>query len=76
MIDVSIPQSWWEIEGDGVVASWLYESGDIVNEGDVIAEVMIEKSSFDLLAPASGELQIVAPVETTVSKGQIVARIK
>jgi len=75
MTDVTIPENWWDTEGEGVLAGWLYESGDIVKEGDMIAEVMVEKSSFELLAPASGKLQIEAPVEATVGKGQVVARI-
>ena len=74
MIDVRIPDALWE-DGEAAISAWFYADCDPVREDDVIAELMVEKSSFELLAPATGRLEIVVPAEESVVKGQIVARI-
>ena len=73
MIEVTIP-----IDLDDCAAAisvWLYRDGDVVGAGDVIAELMIDKASIELRAPATGMLKIVVPVEGSVANGQIVAHI-
>jgi pyruvate/2-oxoglutarate dehydrogenase complex dihydrolipoamide acyltransferase (E2) component len=75
MIPVVIPPDLWEGEAEGAVTAWLFADGDAVREGDLIAEVMVEKTSYDVNAPASGTLQIRIPAEKPFKRGAIVAAI-
>ena len=75
MVDVVIPLDMWEEDQEGVIVSWIYKTGASVTEGEVLCEVMVEKSQSDLHAPASGMLTIVEEAEAIVAKGQVIARI-
>ncbi|MFN3592394.1 MAG: biotin/lipoyl-containing protein, partial [Thermaurantiacus sp.] len=57
--EVSIPTDMWaEDEKTGSIVIWLYKDGAAVREGDLIAEVLVEKVTLELEAPASGTLRI------------------
>ena len=75
MTDVRIPDDLWDDDSEGAISAWLYDDGDRVEKGAVIAEVMNEKVASELLAPASGALAILSPAEDPVRKGQVVGRI-
>ena len=74
MSEVRVPDNAWDA-GDAAISAWLYRDGEQVREGDIIAELMVEKSSFEILAPSSGSLAILVPAEVSVAKGQVIARI-
>lgn len=73
--DVIIPADLWEEDSEAVITSWLSSEGADVSEGDVIAELMVEKIQYELLAPASGSLSIISDADEIVSKGHKVATI-
>lgn len=75
MTDVIVPVDLWEEESEAVITSWLASDGGDVSEGDVIAELMVEKIQYELLAPASGKLGLISDVDDVVEKGQKVATI-
>lgn len=75
MAGVNIPDDMWDDDSEGSISAWFYADGDRVEEGDLLAEVMIEKTANELFAPASGVLEILVQAEVPVSKGQLVARI-
>lgn len=75
MIPVVVPPDLWEGDVEGAVSAWLFAEGDAVREGDLIAEVMVEKTSYDVTAPADGMLQIRIPAETPFKRGAIIAAI-
>lgn len=75
MTDVHIPADLWNDDSQGAVSVWFFEAGDRVNQGDALCEVMVEKSTFEIAAPASGVLTIVAEVEEPVNRGALIARI-
>jgi len=75
MTDVRIPDDLWDEDIEGAVSVWFFENGDSVNEGDTLCEVMAEKVTFEIAAPASGALTIVVEAEQAVSKGDAIARI-
>lgn len=75
MIDVTVPEHFWDDDSEGVVSAWLFVDGEMVGEGAPLAEIMYEKASMELLAPASGVLRILAPAETAIKRGQVIARI-
>jgi pyruvate/2-oxoglutarate dehydrogenase complex dihydrolipoamide acyltransferase (E2) component len=73
--EVRLPQDLWTDDGEGVIATWLFADGERVAEGSVLAEVMYEKTSTEILAPTSGTLRIVVGAEGPVRKGQVIASI-
>ena len=44
MVEVIIPNDMWEEDLEGVIVTWIYKTGATVSEGDVLCEVMVEKS--------------------------------
>jgi pyruvate/2-oxoglutarate dehydrogenase complex dihydrolipoamide acyltransferase (E2) component len=75
MIEVRVPEGLWDAGLEGVITTWLFDSGDEVTQGVPVAELMAEKATFSLEAPASGTLTILAKAETPVLAGQVIALI-
>jgi pyruvate/2-oxoglutarate dehydrogenase complex dihydrolipoamide acyltransferase (E2) component len=76
MTEVVIPPDLWdEDDKTGSIVLWLYPDGATVRQGDVIAEVLVEKVTLELEAPASGTLRIRVEPEVVVNKGDTVATI-
>jgi pyruvate/2-oxoglutarate dehydrogenase complex dihydrolipoamide acyltransferase (E2) component len=75
MTDVVIPADIWTDNSEGAISAWLYAEGDVVEAGVVIAEVMNEKTTFEIDAPASGRLSILVPADVSVRPGQLIAQI-
>jgi pyruvate/2-oxoglutarate dehydrogenase complex dihydrolipoamide acyltransferase (E2) component len=75
--DVIIPTDLWaEDDKTGSIVIWLYKDGAEVTSGDVIAEILVEKVTLELEAPASGRLRIKVEPEVVVNKGDLVATIE
>jgi pyruvate/2-oxoglutarate dehydrogenase complex dihydrolipoamide acyltransferase (E2) component len=74
-MDVIIPEDLWDGDGEAAISVWFCEEGERVAAGAVLAEIAVEKSSYELLAPASGTIGLLAATEASVARGQIVARI-
>ncbi len=76
-VPVVIPENLWEPHGDeeAVLIGWQAQDGASVEAGAVIAEIMVEKVTIDIEAPASGRLAIVTPVDTPVHLGDVIAKI-
>lgn len=74
-MDVLVPADLWDTDQEGVIVNWLYATGATVEEGQLIAELAVEKTQLELTAPASGRLTVLAPAETVIRKGQIIGRI-
>lgn len=76
MTAVRIPGDLWNEDKSGSIVLWLYKDGSRVSKGDVIAEVLVEKVTFELEAPASGVLRIKVEPEIEIQKGELVAVIE
>ena len=76
MTDIVVPEDLWETDHEGVILTWIYPDGALVEQGKLLAELMVEKAQLELHAPASGRLKILAPPETIVRKGQVVGKIE
>ena len=77
MTNIKVPMDLWdEDDGAGVISSWYFNDGDQVASGTVVAEVMLEKISFEIMAPSGGVLKITAAVETEVALGQSIGRVE
>ena len=75
MTDITVPEDLWDTDDEGVIFSWVYGDGAIVEQGRLLAELTVEKAQLELNAPASGRLKILAPAETVVRKGTVIGRI-
>lgn len=76
MIDITVPPELVDDNDEVVLLTWVYADGAIVEQGKLIAELMIAKAQLELSAPASGRLRILAPVDSVIRKGEIIARIE
>lgn len=75
MAPVVVPADLWDEDLEGVISTWLFEEGESVMAGALLAEVMVEKVSYEILAPASGRLHILQPAEASVARGMTIAEI-
>lgn len=73
--DVIVPADLWEEDSEAVITSWLASDGGDVAEGDVIAELMVEKIQYELVSPGTGALKIIKDVDDVVEKEQLIATI-
>lgn len=76
MTEVRVPLDMWAEEGQtGSVVVWLFPDGAAVKEGEVIAEILVDKATMELQAPTSGILLINVEPEVVVDRGQLLANI-
>lgn len=66
--EVLMPQLSEDVE-EGVVVTWFVEPGAVVAEGDLIAEVQVEKIASEVRAPAAGTI-----VELRVQPNEVIKR--
>nr|WP_047165849.1 lipoyl domain-containing protein [Sphingomonas sp. Y57] len=75
-VAIAIPDGLWPDGQMGVIATWLYEDGDMVEEGVVVAEIMIDKTQIELPSPASGRLTILKRDEEEVACGEVIGELR
>jgi pyruvate/2-oxoglutarate dehydrogenase complex dihydrolipoamide acyltransferase (E2) component len=74
---VIIPPDLWDEDGEtGSTLLWHHPDGARVHEGQLLAEVLVEKVTLELVAPASGTLRIQVGPEAVVNRGDAVAVIE
>lgn len=61
---------------EGVLSTWFVADGDTVAEGELIAEVAVDKVDMELTAPASGVIRLVVAEEAVARQGDVIARIE
>lgn len=76
MTEILIPHGLWEPDQEAALATWLYGEGESVQEGVTVAEIMVEKTSFEIPAPASGALCISVAEDEIVTPGQVVGSVR
>ena len=76
ILDVMIPPEASEVE-ECVVVTWLKREKDIVEKDEVLLPVQAEKVSFEVPAPANGQLMaILVQQGEVVERGQPLARLE
>lgn len=76
MAEVLFPQlSEREPDAEGVLATWFVGDGDQVASGQLIGEVMVEKVSGEVLAPAAGQVHLLVGEDQTARQGEVIARV-
>lgn len=74
-IAIVIPADLWEDDSEAVITAWLFNNGDEVDTGDLLAEVMVEKAQYEIVAPSAGILTIIKHEDEVVIKGAIIATL-
>ena len=62
-------------DAEGVLATWFAAEGEQVSEGDLIAEVAVDKVDMEITAPASGVIHLLAKEGDVRKQGAVIARI-
>lgn len=77
MADIRIPDDLWNVSEvpEGIVANWLYRDGSEVAAGATVAEIMVEKATFEITAPAAGVLTIAVPKDGVVRPGTVIGHV-
>lgn len=80
MTDVVLDDAFWRDVEPGTEAlmdRWLATEGQHVAAGEVIANVVLVKTTLDVVAPASGTLErVLVPAEQTFSRGKPLAVVR
>lgn len=78
MTEVRIPDGLWDTAKvpEGIVANWFYTDGSQIAAGATIAELMAEKTTYDIKAPVAGRLKIAVPKDGVVTPGSVIGRIE
>jgi pyruvate/2-oxoglutarate dehydrogenase complex dihydrolipoamide acyltransferase (E2) component len=76
MAEVVFPRlSENEPDAEGVLATWFVSDGDQVASGQLLAEVMVEKVSGEVVAPAAGRVRLLVAEDQTTRQGEVIARV-
>ena len=77
MTDVRFPQlSQEQPDAEGVLATWFIRDGDQVASGQLLGEVMVEKVSGDVVAPAAGRVRLLVAEDQTIRQGAVIAQVE
>ncbi len=60
---------------EGVLATWFVSDGDQVSSGQLLGEVMVEKVSGEVLAPAAGRVHLLVSEGETAHQGEVIAQV-
>ena len=75
-MNVVMPEIGEDIK-EATVSFWHFEEGEHVNEGDDLVEMVTDKATFNVPAPASGVLtEIIANEGETAKVGDTIAVIE
>lgn len=76
MTDVRFPRlSQEQPDAEGVLATWFVSDGDQVASGQLLGEVMVEKVSGDVVAPAAGRVRLLVAEDQTTRQGAVIAQV-
>lgn len=73
--NVIVPEDLWEDDLEAAVTSILVEQGTKVSKGQLILEVMVEKSQYEILSDKDGVINILVEEDDVIEKGAIVAEV-
>lgn len=79
-IGITLTEAAWvgvDPNAQALVDRWLATEGTHVSEGDVLARVVLVKTTFDFTAPESGLIEkILVPAGETFARGEPLARLR
>ena len=79
-IDITLGAAAWEgvdANAQALVDRWLVSEGGRVSAGDVLARVVLVKTTLEVTAPEAGLLEhILVPAGENFARGQPLARLR
>lgn len=76
MTNVLFPQvSQKDPDAQGALATWFAIDGGTVAEGELIAEVAVDKVDMEVLAPCAGTISLLAEEGAVLTQGVVIATI-
>ena len=77
MPDIRVSEDLWStgILPEGILERWLVEDGARVRAGEAVAAVRIGEALHDIVSPAGGRLEVMAPAREVVDPGCIIAEV-
>lgn len=60
---------------EGVLATWYVAEGETVSEGQLLAEVQVDKVDAEVTAPVAGTVELLVAEDEAVRQGTVIARI-
>ncbi|RTL50239.1 MAG: biotin attachment protein [Bradyrhizobiaceae bacterium] len=76
-MDIRIAEDFWagRMLPEGIVERWIAEHGSQVEAGAPVAEVRIEDSLHEIIAPVSGRLVAYVAKNDIVEPGSVIGQI-
>lgn len=74
IVELKVPSPGESIT-EVVIARWVKQTGDVVEQDDVLAEIDSDKATLTLNAEESGKIEVLAAEGDTVKVGQVVVKI-
>ncbi len=76
-IEVTVPDPGEDGPKEASISFWMFEVGDKVSEGEDLVELVTDKASFTVAAPASGRLtELRAGEGDKVAPGDVLAVVE
>ena len=69
------PLSKETADAEGVLATWFVDDGATVADGQLLAEVQVDKVAAEVPSPAGGVLHLLVAEDDVVRQGEPIARI-
>lgn len=63
-------------DAEGVVTTWFVQEGQLVAEGELLAEVQVDKVSMEVPSPQAGVVHLLAAEDDVVTQGSVIATIE
>lgn len=61
---------------EGVVSTWFVSEGQAVTEGQLLAEVQVDKVAVEVPAPVAGSVHLLVAEDAAVNQGSPIATIE
>lgn len=74
-VEIRLPAGIGEGDDQAVLSGWMVDDGEQIEAGDVVAEVMVAKASFEIEAPAAGILLHRAEVGALLSPNELIGLV-
>jgi pyruvate/2-oxoglutarate dehydrogenase complex dihydrolipoamide acyltransferase (E2) component len=72
---IIVPMDLWEEDEEAVLTAWLVDNDSQVSTGQLIAEVMVEKISYEINSSSDGKISIICAEDDVVNKGSVIAEV-
>lgn len=76
MPEVRVPTNAWDGDAECTVSMWFYPTGTLVAQGALLGELMVDKATVEVHAPAAGRFVIVVPLDGVAKKGAVLATVE